>query len=173
MKSAIALCLLLVIGEASWASDCLLRIEERTVRGESMSGLVEAGRDVRIAFGHYDCHDVRRGDIVALRHAGRPDPIIKVARGLPGDRFHLEKTREGWNIRINGRVLKTSSKEPYLFNEKGYRMLSLYEGSYGGRIPPGTYLILGNLAGGSLDSSRFGLISKSEILGKVLIKGKS
>jgi type IV secretory pathway protease TraF len=46
-------------------------------------------------------------------------------------------------------------------------MLSLYEDDCSEGIPQNTYLILGNLTSGSLDSSRFGLIDKSDILGKV------
>ena len=49
-------------------------------------------------------------------------------------------------------------------------MLSLYENDYKGMIPSKAYLILGNLSGGSLDASRFGLIDRSDILGKVLAK---
>jgi len=47
-------------------------------------------------------------------------------------------------------------------------MLSLYERDYKGVIPKNAYLILGNLVEGSLDSSRFGLVGKSDFLGKVV-----
>lgn len=171
MRNWICVVILSLGSGRSLAADCPAKIEERTVRGDSLSGLVEAGQEVRVLFGYYDCHEVARGDIVAYQHAGNPDPIIKVAKGLPGDRFGLRRARGGWTILVNGRVAKNSRGRPYLFGESSYRMLSLYESDYGGIIPPGAYLILGNLPGGSLDSSRFGLVAKSEILGKVLIPG--
>jgi type IV secretory pathway protease TraF len=45
-------------------------------------------------------------------------------------------------------------------------MLSLYEKDYKGIIPQNTYLILGDQPSGSVDSSVFGLVDKSDILGK-------
>lgn len=69
-------------------------------------------------------------------------------------------------VSVSGETLKNSQSEPYLLGEGGYRILSLYERDYKGIIPPDTYLILGNLASGSLDSTRFGLVGKSDILGK-------
>jgi type IV secretory pathway protease TraF len=55
-------------------------------------------------------------------------------------------------------------------DERGYRVLSLYEKDYKGIIPEDAYLILGNLPQGSLDSSHFGLVGKKDILGKVRVK---
>jgi len=46
-------------------------------------------------------------------------------------------------------------------------MLSLYEKDYHGVIPENTYLLLGEVTSGSLDSTRFGLIDKSSVLGKI------
>ena len=48
-------------------------------------------------------------------------------------------------------------------------MISLYIKDYKGIIPPDTYLILGDNPFGTYDSTRFGLIDKSNIVGKVLL----
>lgn len=146
---------------------CITKIENRTVRGASMSGLIENNSTVRILFGYYGCNEIARGEIAAYNYSGNENPIIKIVKGIPRDKFHLQKTDGGWNILINGEVAKNSQSEPYLLGESGYRMLSLYEKDYNGSIPENTYLLLGNLASGSLDSTRFGLVGKSEILGKV------
>ena len=105
---------------------------------------------------------------MAYEFSGNPEPIIKIVKGVPGDKFGLEKFGNYWQIIINGEVVKNSKGEPYQLSESAYNLLSLYVKDYGGVIPPDTYLILGNLPAGSLDSSRFGLVDKSGIAGKVL-----
>lgn len=165
-------------GNVAGTPHCITGVGDRTVRGASLSGLIEPDSIVKILFGYYDCNEIKRGDIVAYNYAGDANPIIKIVKGIPGDKFYLkeaegvpirDKTSNGvnWNILINGETLKNSQSELYLLGEGGYRMLSLYERDYKGVIPADTYLILGNLASGSLDSTHFGLIGKRDILGKV------
>jgi len=40
--------------------------------------------------------------------------------------------------------------------------------SYGGVIPKDTVFLLGNHASGTLDSTRFGLVHQSDIIGKII-----
>lgn len=68
---------------------------------------------------------------------------------------------------INNDIVSNSLGDDYVLSEKAHEMLALYEGDYDGIMPEDKYLLLGNLADGSTDSTRFGLVSKSEILGKV------
>ena len=147
--------------------NCVTKIEDRLVRGNSLSGLIEDGASVKILFGFYDCHEIKREDIVVYRYAGNKNPIIKIVKAVPGDTFQLKQSLDGWNILVNNEILKNSLNQPYILDVKGYKMLSLYEKDYKGIIPKDAYLILGNLANGSLDGSSFGLIDKSDILGKV------
>lgn len=143
------------------------KTENRIVRGDFLLGLTEPNQTVKVLFGYYSCNKIERGDIVAYNYAGDPNPIIKIVRGIPGDKFSLQKTEGGWNIIINGETVKNSKGEPYGLSESGSKMLLLYERDYKGIIPADAYLILGNLASGSLDSSRFGLVGEQDILGKV------
>jgi signal peptidase I len=145
-------------------------VDKRTeeVRGNSLSGFIESGTAVQALFGYYSCHDVARNDVVLFYWAGDANPLIKIVKGIPGDTFHLTKANGGWNMLLNGAVLKTTRGEPYLLGDQGYRMLSLYEHDYHGEIPPDAYLILGNLPSGSTDSTRFGFGGKKDILAKVL-----
>ncbi|PIR12753.1 signal peptidase I [Candidatus Falkowbacteria bacterium CG11_big_fil_rev_8_21_14_0_20_39_10] len=150
-------------------NNCDIKIEERIVRGNSLSGLIESGQTVEILFGFYDCNEIKREDRVVYNYAGDSEPIIKIVKGIPDDKFQLKKSgADCWNILINGGILGNSQNMPYCFSEHGYRMLSLYEKDYNGIIPQDVYLILGNLAEGSLDSARFGLIGKNDILGKAI-----
>jgi signal peptidase I len=152
------------------SQNCPIKIEEKIVRGNSLEPLIKDGETIEVLFGYYDCHPIQRNDIVVYFYAGNKNPIIKIIKGIPGDKFSLKKTNNGWYILINGEILKNSENQPYILDERGYRVLSLYEKDYKGIIPEDAYLILGNLPQGSLDSSHFGLVGKKDILGKVRIK---
>jgi len=146
--------------------DCFVA-EAHEVRGSSLSGIIEGGETVNILLGYYGCHEIKRNDIVAYNYAGNQYPIIKIAKALPGDRFSLQETKGGWNILVNGKVLKTSENKEYILSEERHRMLKLYEEDYKGIIPEETYLILGNIPSGSTDSSFFGLVHRDDLIGKV------
>jgi signal peptidase I len=145
---------------------CLIKIEERVVRGNSLQGLVEDGQIVKVFLNYYDCHKIQRNDLVLYSFAGRKTPLIKIVRGIPGDKLNLQQTTGGWHILINNKILKNSQDIPYLIFGQGYKMLTLYED----KIPSGAYLILSNLPGGAMDSTRFGLIGREGILGKAIKK---
>ncbi|MDP3990767.1 MAG: signal peptidase I [Candidatus Nealsonbacteria bacterium] len=147
--------------------ECQVKPEEKIVRGGSLDPLIKDGEIVKVFWGYYDCNDIKRDDVVLYSYAGNEAPLIKIVRGVPGDKFNLWQTDGGWHILINGEVLKNSEGIPYLISGKRYEMLSLYEKDYGGIIPKDAYLIMGNLVSGSIDSTRYGLIDKSDILGKV------
>ena len=145
------------------------RAETAEVRGSSMSPLLKAGDSVRIYYGYYDSHEVQRGDIVVCRFSFRRDPVIKIARAVPGDRFALEELPDGGaRLVVNGTVVENSEGRPYEFNGRRKRMLGVYARDYGGVIPPDSYLLLGDAAEGSLDSGRFGLAAREVIVGKAV-----
>jgi len=152
------------------SSDSACVSEEKIVevRGDSLSGLIESGQKLKLLAGYYKCNPVMRNDIVIYNYPGS-DPLIKVVKGIAGDKFRLEKAATGcWQILINNEILKNNSNQAYCLSDNGYRMLALYEKDYRGIIPENAYLILGNQVGGTLDSSRFGLVGKDDIIGKVI-----
>lgn len=146
---------------------CVTKMEEKTVRGNSMTGLIEPNEIVKLYFGYYDYNEVKRNDVVAYDYAGEPVPIIKIVRAVPGDSFQVNKTEKAWNIIVNGEILKNSKNNPYVLDEKRIKMISLYENSYNGIVPENVYLIMGNIETGSVDSTRFGLVGKKDIIAKV------
>lgn len=146
--------------------ECVSSTEKRTVRGGSLTGVTDPGETVKAFFGYYDCNEVKRGDIIIYSYAGSENPLVKIVKAIPGDRFGFQETEAGWHILVNEKVLKNSENKPYLLDERGHRMLSLYEKDYQGVIPEQAYLIMGNLVNGALDSSRYGLVHKDNILGK-------
>lgn len=157
-------------GEAPASEDCVsdTRVEEDIVNGSSLSGLIENGEKILVYYGYYDCREVERRDTVIYGYAGKKESLIKIVHGIPGDRFELKKNGIGWNIIVNGEILKNSEGLDYNVSDSAYKMLHLYESDYQGIIPGNAYLLLGNLISGTLDSTHFGLVGKSDILGKAV-----
>jgi len=144
-------------------TSCPVQEEIRTVRGNSLEPLVPSGAEIKALFDYYNCHEINH-------YAGDKVPLLKIVKGIPGDSFHLVKNTQGeYNLIINGKIVVNSQNMPYVFND---RMLSLYENDYQGVIPPNTYLLLGDQANGSVDSGAFGLVDKSNIIGKAIILEK-
>ncbi len=152
---------------ANDTEDCPIVVEKRMVRGNSLAPIVKNGETITALFGYYECNEVKRNDMVLYSYAGNENPLMKIIRGVSGDSFRLEETGRGtWHILINDEILKNSEGAPYLISGKKYEMLALYERSYGGKIPQSAFLLLGNVPSGTIDSTQFGLIGKTDILGK-------
>jgi len=149
--------------------DCLVKTEEMIARGNSLAALIKPEQTIKAFFGYYNCDKIKRGNIVLFDYAGNKNFVIKIVKGISGDKFELRKTESGWNIIINNRIVKNSEGKPYLISGNAYKMLSLYEKDYKGIISENAYLLLGNRVSGSVDSTTFGLIDKSGIVAKVEI----
>jgi signal peptidase I len=148
---------------------CSVTPEHRTAWGSSLSGIVEAGDIVTVLVGYYACNPVRRGDIVAYDYKGNPDPVTKIVKGVPGDRWHLEASGSAYRIIVNDKALTTSTGEEYAILANRAGILKLYARDYP-VIPDKAYLLLGNLPEGTLDATRFGLVGLDSIIGKVVLK---
>lgn len=150
------------------SGSCVTKVEFPEVRGSSLAPLINQGETIKLLKGYYNCHPVEREDIIAYKYAGNDAPIIKLVKAVPGDKWHLKKNEQqnSYQIIVNGKPLKNSEGKYYGIPESKIRMLKLYVQDYP-VLPENTYLILGNQISGSLDATRFGLIDKSDILGKV------
>jgi signal peptidase I len=110
----------------------------------------------------YHLHGVTRGDIVvfATPPKEKSDPTIKdlVKRviGLPGDTI----SSSGGRVYINGKPLP----EPWL--PAG----TVTTGIATQRIPPNEYFVMGDNRSDSQDSRFFGPISRSLIVGRVVVR---
>ncbi len=155
--------LLLAAAQAS----CPVQLVRFEVRGESMRGLLAPGSELAAELGYYACHPVRRGDLAIVRLPWRKRPIVKRVLALPGDRIALRAGPAGVRLLVNGRPLTTPGGAPYAFRGGRERMLRLYVEQFGGALPPGTFFVFGTERGGSLDSSRFGPVLRSELAGRV------
>ncbi len=151
---------------------CPVRIKTEIVQGNSLTGIVGDQGRVEVSYGYYRCHEINRDDVVVYRFSGSAEPLLKIVKGVPGDAFALVRAPGGFNLLINGAVQTNSGAQPYLFDLNRAKLLSLYIRDYQGIIPPRAYLILGNQREGTLDSSRFGLVSQGDIIGKARILNK-
>ena len=156
---------------AASSSLCGIKEEEKAVNGNSLEPLVKSGETIKIIFGFYACNPVVRDDIVAYQYAGNSNPIVKIARGVPGDKWSLEKSGDYFLIQVNGDIIKNSAGREYKIPATN-KMLPLYAGDYP-VIPENSYLILGDGVNGSLDSSSFGFADGNNILGKVVLPSAS
>jgi len=149
--------------------DCYIRVEEMIVRGNSLDPLIKSEQTIKAFFDYYNCYKIKREDIVLFDYAGNKNSVIKIVRGISGDKFELIKSNSAWNIIVNNQIVKNSEGKPYLISGNAYKMLSLYEKDYKGVIPENAYLLLGNRISGSVDSTTFGLVDKNGIVAKVEI----
>lgn len=160
--------LILVLGVLPAKNPCNITEEVFFIKGDSLSGIFEDGEKIFAEKNYYACNPVQRGDLVLYSYAGAKNPIVKIVKGVPGDYFLVEPFQEKKHVlRINGLLLLNSKDELYVFDERRAGVLKMYFESYGGVIPEDSYLILGNLAKGSIDSTRFGLVHKSDFIGRV------
>ena len=142
-------------------------VEMREVRGQSLEPIIPEGSEVQLALDPNYALPIARGDVVVFR-SGNTD-AVKIVHGIPGDKLALKETgKDTYNILVNDEVVKNSEDKPYMVGDSGYRMLSLYINDYKGVIPANAYLLLGDRPSGSRDSTAFGLVDRSDILGKVI-----
>ena len=91
-------------------------------------------------------------------------PLAKVVAAEPGDRWSV--TDDG-GVLVNDAEIRNSSDIAYRLDVARASMLRLYEAEYNGVIPPDSYLLLGEKREGSLDSSQFGLVHRTDVIGKI------
>ncbi|MBY0315481.1 MAG: signal peptidase I [Bdellovibrionales bacterium] len=149
-------------------ADCSADIKIKTIRGNSMKGLYENGQDISVDQNYYGCHSPQMHDVVLVQKKGFKAPIIKEILVTPGQRFQLVPQGKGHVMLVDGKELENSIHKKYIFSRGAYKMLSLYEKEFKGLMPKDTYFIFGTGLADSRDSTRFGPVLRSEIIGKVL-----
>jgi signal peptidase I len=152
--------------------DCVTSRGIVKILGDSLSPLAEDSEKIAVLYGYYACHDVRRGDIILYNYSGSSMPIIKIVFAVPGDSLVFVPTDDGgWYIEINSSLAKNSLGQSYGLNQNSHELLDSYVSGNNGTIPKDAFLILGNKLGPAVDSRKFGLVDRSDILGKVVLPG--
>lgn len=127
----------------------------------SMVPTLKVGDRVLVNKLSYHLHDVHRGDIVVFgappgTETAQIKDLVKRVVGLPGD--SIEGRSDG-HIYINGRMLN----EPYLHGVPSKTFGPV-------QIPANSYFVLGDNRQASKDSTVFGPISRSKIVGRVFVR---
>jgi signal peptidase I len=108
----------------------------------------------------YKLHPVHRGDIVVFKAPPHADPgiddLVKRVVGLPDETV----AGRGGHVYINGKLLP----EKYL---PAGITTSTFEAH---KIPKDSYWVMGDNRGNSKDSRVFGVITKSQIVGRVFLR---
>lgn len=150
-------------------SSCIYKIQNRVVRGNSLSGIVENGDSLKIYFGYYLCNRVLRDDIAVYQYAGSEIPLVKVVKAIPGDSFSIVCNDGRCSIRVNGSFVKNKNGSAYFIAERSSSLLKYYCESYKSIVPEKTFMILGN-HDGTTDSGKFGLVGINDLIGKAEIR---
>ncbi len=134
-----------------------------------MAGRIEKGAQFRMLPGWYSCHPVERGDLVYYSYSDQDEPVVKIARGLPGDRFETvrDPKRPAWNLKVNEEVIDWDRGGPYFFGTDEPPTLSLYESERNNVLREGELILLSNVPPGDADSARIGLARVQDLVGKV------
>lgn len=136
-----------------------------------MSGIIDRGEEFQVLVGYYECNPVQPKDIVLFNDPEKQQPVVKVVRAVPEDKFAVfpDKRDRRWNIKINGETL-VHRDDPYSFGLKtaGSPLLN-YEKENGSKVPTGQVIIFSYKPPGIQDSSTFGTIPISKLIGKVIV----
>jgi len=149
--------------------ECTVDSKTVIVNGYSMYPFLDSGKEITALYGYYDCNSVSRNDIVLYAYSGNKNLLIKFIRAVPGDRWNLKEVDGNYEIAVNDISIVNSEGKKYSIQESSVKMLELYIKDYP-VIPENTYLLLGDQISGSMDSTRFGLVGKKEIMAKIEIK---
>lgn len=133
-------------------------LKEIKVSDESMQPIIKDGEKVTLNYEFNNCEDITMDDIVAYDYSGSEGVALGYIKAEPGD--SVEFVDECKLIRNGDEIIKNSEGEPYCFSGSKKEMLKLYTGD-----EIGGYLMFSNEVSGGTDSSRFGPVSKSNIIG--------
>lgn len=134
-----------------------------TMPDDSMNPTLASGEHFVISKLVYRFKDPARDDVLAFEYtdsAGEIRQTISRVIGLPGDTIEID---EQGKIKVNNKTLKTSycsGKTIYVPNQVTYPYT----------VPPDRYFLLSDNPDSTTDSrfSRIGVISKSDIVGRVI-----
>lgn len=136
-----------------------------SIPSASMAPTLEVGDRILVDKVAYRIRDVHRGDIVVLKapteaETSEVHDLVKRVIGLPGDRI---EGRYG-DIYVNNRRLE----EPWLPEVKSSDFTcSDALGCRNGRVPPNQVFVLGDNRLASKDSTYFGPVPESSLVGRV------
>jgi len=146
--------------------------EKLIVPDPHMAGVIEPGTKITLYRDFHGCSPLKKGDLVYFRYHSERDPVIRIVRGMPGDRFEVVKDPKetGWKIRVNDEFLKDGKGEDLIYGAPQFTPpLGLAAISHKNIIGENEVILMTNSSSGKFDSTLMGLISVHDIIGKVAI----
>jgi signal peptidase I len=125
------------------------------VRGYSMEPTLHQEERLLVEKISYRFRQPQRGDIIVLKVAQEPIPLVKRVIALPGETVEI---RQG-KVYVNGQHLD----EPYL-GQTPYGNMNARQ------VPAGSIFVLGDNRNNSNDSRAFGMVPLDDILGKAWLR---
>ncbi len=150
--------------------DCVTATTKYSVDDEYMASVLHKGETVSALDNFYACNEVKRNDLVLFRFSDQIAPVVRIVRGLPGDKYTVEKSTEAktkWTLAINGQKVLGPSGKPFLIESNSVPPLRTYELSRNGLLLADEYIVLSTEPPGLSDSTNLGLIHKQALVGRV------
>ena len=130
------------------------------VVGPSMSPTLKEGDVVVVNKLVYRFRDIKRNEIVVLSHDEKY--MIKRVIGIPGDYVEYKNNI----LYINGQGYEESFIDKNVIHTDDFSLKDIGFNV----IPEGKYFVVGDNRGDSLDSRSYGLVDKSKIIGKTMLR---
>lgn len=153
-------------------STCLNGEEKLTVNEPHLKGILECGTTVSLIKNFHECSPLKKGDLVYFRYHSDQNPVVRIVKGIPGDRFEVIKdpNSKGWKIKVNGDFLKVGKNEDLVYGAPDFiPPLGLAANSRQNIVGENEVILLTNSHSGKFDSTLMGLISINDIVGKIII----
>ena len=150
--------------------ECVTSRKEILLKDKLMQESYVEGTEFQVLQNYYKCNPILRNDIVMFRVASDQDSVMRIVRGIPGDRVELseDKEKKAWNIKINGEYLSFRQGKYFFGSLAAPPPLQLYLNENESVLQPGYYLLFSSVAPGGQDSSAFGVVEKKAIEAKAL-----
>ena len=127
--------------------------------GSSMYSTLKNGDLVLLSKAHYKFSNVQRGDIISFLY-NDTKYLVKRVIGVPGDKIEIkDNILYINNKKVEEDYLDDVITDDFSLDSLGYDV-----------IPDGYYFVMGDNRENSLDSREIGLIKKSDIIGKVIMR---
>lgn len=137
---------------------------------DQLGSIAKRGQKLKVTLNWFACNPLERDSLVYYRFSSALDPIVRIVRAIPGDKFEVVRSKDGnaWNLEVNGDlVMSDDGKSPYFFGGKGNTTLGLYQKNTNGVLAENDVIVFAAVPPGDNDSGLFGVTSARAIMGKV------
>jgi signal peptidase I len=144
------------------------QLKNVTIRGNSLTPYLANGDEVLVDYSYQNSNrQLERDSLIVYNFKPQNKQLIKFVKVVPGDTFQVDEQNRV--LLINNQPMTNSQNLIYRLTRQNIKMLKLYEDYFNGVLKGNVYLSFGNWPG-TLDSGKFGPITRKNIIGKVLFK---